>query len=59
MKTKYIVLTIVLFIASAWAFQYFDIKNMSTIGGILFFVAWLVVMGFIIKISGADDDKLE
>ena len=54
MKTKYIVLMIVNLIAAVWAFQYFDVKNMSTIGGILFVVGWLVVLGFIIRISGAD-----
>jgi hypothetical protein len=59
MKTKYIVLMIGNLFAFGWAFQYFDVKNMSTIGGILFVVGWLVVLGFVIKLSGADDEKLE
>jgi hypothetical protein len=57
MKTKYIVLTVVNLIAAIWAFRYFDVDHMSTIGGILFVVGWLVVLGFIIKLSGADDEK--
>lgn len=59
MKTKYIVLMIVNLIVAVWAFQYFDVKNMTMVGGALFIFTWLAVLGLLIKLSGADDEKLE
>ena len=59
MKTKYITMTVFITLGSIWAYQHFDVDHMSTIGGILFALAWLFVVGLIIRLSGADDEKWE